>query len=236
MDRVLIVTGASREPGIGNEVAKQAVAQGWKVVLNGRSEPSWKDQNVIFIQGDITTEFTQHSIVNAAIEEWSRIDAIVHNAALTTSVDPPAAKDWMEEYAINVVAPYQLTCKAQTWLSASRGSVVMVGSRSGVRPNPQNSVAYSVSKSAMHYLTQELAARMAPVRVNAVAPGLTLSARQLDKWESPRWKSDVISGWEAKSLLPGFVEVDQVAQGVLYLLNAKNVTGTILDIDNGVNI
>ena len=236
MDRVLIVTGASRDPGIGSAVAKQAAEQGWKVIVNGRSAPEWQHNNVQFVPGDITEEFTQQMLINSAIDEWSRIDAIVHNAALTNSVTPPAGRDWMEEYAINVVAPYQLTEKAKSWLTASRGAVVMVGSRSGVRPNPQNSIAYSVSKSAMHYLAKELAARFAPIRVNAVAPGLTLSARQLDKWESPRWKADVLKNWEENSLLPGFVEVSQVAESVLYLLDAKNTTGVVLDVDNGVNL
>lgn len=236
MDRVLIVTGASKDPGIGSSVAKQAADAGWKVIVNGRSEPNWTHKNVMFVQGDVTTEFTQHTIVNTAIESWSRIDAIVHNAALTNSIDPPTIGDWANEYSINVIAPYQLTEKARSWLTLSRGSVVMIGSRSGVRPNPQNSIAYSVSKSAMHYMAKELAARFAPVRVNAVAPGLTLSARQLEKWESPRWKADVVKGWEENSLLPGFVEVDQVAESVLHLINAKNITGTVLDIDNGINI
>lgn len=236
MDKVLIVTGAGKEPGIGSSVARQAAEAGWKVIINGRTEPTWEHRNVFFIQGDITNEFTQHTIIGHAIQEHCRIDAIVHNAALTASMDPPSAKDWHDEYAINVVAPYQLTDKAKSWLSGAHGSVVMIGSRSGVRPNPQNSVAYSVSKSAMHYLTKELAARFAPIRVNAVAPGLVLSARQLDKWESPRWKTDVIKGWEENTLLPGYVEVEQVASSVLHLINAKNITGTVLDIDNGINI
>ena len=69
-----------------------------------------------------------------------------------------------------------------------------------------------------------------------MAPGLTLSARQLKKWQDPKWKTAITTAWESKSLLPGFVEVDQVAQSVLYLLTAKNVTGTVLEINNGVNI
>lgn len=236
MNRVLIVTGASRDPGIGSAVAKLALAQGWNVVINGRSEPNWQSERMIFVQGDVTDHATQQSIVDTAVNNWGRIDGIIHNAALTASAGEPTAKDWQEEYAINVIAPYELTDQAKTWLAQTQGCVVMIGSRSGVRPHTANGIAYAVSKSAMHYMAKELAVRLAPIRVNAVAPGLTLSARQLDKWRSPKWKAAVTSAWEHQSLLPGFIEVDQVATSVLYLLNAKNTTGVVLDIDNGVNI
>ena len=236
MNRVLIVTGASRDPGIGSAVAKQALAQGWNVVVNGRSEPGWDSDRATFVQGDIQEPAVQQLIIKAAVANWGRIDGIVHNAALLHSASQPTRKDWLEEYTINVVVPYELTDLAKTWLAQTQGSVVMVGSRSGVRPYPANSIAYAVSKSAMHQLAKELAVRFAPIRVNAVAPGLTLSSRQLDKWRNPAWKDAITHGWEEQSLLPGFIEVDQVANGVLYLLNASNVTGTVLEIDNGVNL
>ena len=236
MNQVLIVTVASHDPGIGSAVAKLALAQNWKVVVNGRSEPNWNHDRVIFVPGDITTAIIQNAVVDAAVNQWGRIDAVVHNAALTSSAADPTVADWTQEYMISVVAPYELTCMAKPWLEQTQGAVVMIGSRSGTRPYPANSIAYGVAKSAQHTLAQELAVRFAPIRVNAVAPGLTLSARQLKKWQDPKWKTAITTAWESKSLLPGFVEVDQVAQSVLYLLTAKNVTGTVLEINNGVNI
>lgn len=236
MNQVLIVTGASRDPSIGSAVAKQALDQGWNVVVNGRSEPYWHDDRAVFVLGDIQSESTQQAIIDTAIDKWGRIDGIVHNAALGNSASDPTVDDWLDEYSINVIAPYELTKRARSWLNQSQGAVVMIGSRSGVRPYQPNSIAYGVSKSAMHHLTKELAVRFAPIRVNAVAPGLTLSARQLKKWDDPTWKAAITAGWEQRSLLPGFVEVAQVADSVLYLLNAKNVTGNILEINNGVNI
>ena len=235
MNQVLIVTGASQHPGIGSAVAKLALAQNWQVIINGRSEPNWNDDSVIFVPGDITTNITQKAVIDAAVNKYGRIDAIVHNAALTSSAADPTTADWIQEYMISVVAPYELTCMAKPWLEQTQGAVVMIGSRSGTRPYPANSIAYGVAKSAQHTLAQELAVRLAPIRVNAVAPGLTLSARQLKKWQDPEWKATITKAWESQSLLPGFVEVDQVAQSVLYLLTAKNVTGTVLEINNGVN-
>lgn len=236
MNRVLIVTGASRDPGIGSAVAKLALAQNWNVVINGRSEPTWNHPNTHFVQGDITEKSTQQTVIDAAMTQWGRIDGVVHNAALSHSAKAPQLNDWINEYKINVVAPYELTILARDFLESTQGSVVMIGSRSGVRPYANNSIAYSTSKSAQHYLAKELAVRLAPIRVNAVAPGLTLSVRQMEKWRDPIWKKAITQGWEAQSQLPGFIKVEQVAEGVLYLLNAKNTTGTILDIDNGVNI
>lgn len=236
MTQVLIVTGASRDPGIGSAVAKLALAHNWQVVINGRSEPNWHNDGVIFVPGDITKESTQQEIIDAAVNKWGRIDAVVHNAALTHSAVNPSASDWVQEYNISVVAPYQLSLMAKPWLEKTQGAVVMIGSRSGTKPHVANSIAYGVAKSAQHTLAQELAVRFAPVRVNAVAPGLTLSARQLEKWQNPEWKATITARWQSQSLLPGFVEVDQVAESVLYLLTAKNVTGTVLEINNGVNI
>jgi NAD(P)-dependent dehydrogenase (short-subunit alcohol dehydrogenase family) len=236
MTQVLIVTGASRDPGIGSAVAKLALARNWQVVINGRREPNWRNDGVIFVPGDITKESTQQEVIDTAVNKWGRIDAVVHNAALTHSAADPTAADWIQEYNISVVAPYQLSLMAKPWLEQTQGAVVMIGSRSGARPYVANSIAYGVAKSAQHTLAQELAVRFAPVRVNAVAPGLTLSARQLEKWQNPEWKATITTRWQSQSLLPGYIEVDQVAESVLYLLTAKNVTGTVLEINNGVNI
>ena len=95
MSKVLIVTGASKHPGIGSAVSMLAVSHDWNVIVNGRSEPTWTGDRAIFVPGDICKESTQQAIVDTAINHWGRIDGIVHNAALTHSAKAiDFALDW----------------------------------------------------------------------------------------------------------------------------------------------
>jgi NAD(P)-dependent dehydrogenase (short-subunit alcohol dehydrogenase family) len=110
------------------------------------------------------------------------------------------------------------------------GSITLTTGSAGERPSPGWSVAAAIC-GAVTALTKALAVDLAPVRVNAVAPGVT---------RSPLWAGLGEEGRDAyyrevgDSLLVGRVgETDEVARAYAYLIDQPFSTGTVLGVDGG---
>lgn len=115
---------------------------------------------------------------------------------------------------------------------ARRGAIVNIASIASFRPGPQP--AYAAAKSGLKMLTEIMAAEYGPqgVRVNAVAPGYTMTPMMAGMIE--RKERDPSLAIE-KSALRRFVEPAEVADGVHFLCSpaASAITGTTLAIDCG---
>ena len=110
------------------------------------------------------------------------------------------------------------------------GSVVLTTGAAGDRPNPGWSVAASIC-GAVDSLVRALAVELAPLRVNAVKPGVV---------RSPLWSNMSVEDQETlydetSRLLPvGRVgEVTDIAAAYVYLMNQGYATGTIVTVDGG---
>jgi NAD(P)-dependent dehydrogenase (short-subunit alcohol dehydrogenase family) len=92
-------------------------------------------------------------------------------------------------------------------------------------PNP-DFFSYSLSKYALAGATEMLAQALSPrIRVNAVAPGITLPSGDQSEAEFAAVASD--------NLLRRPVGAENVAEAVVYLLGARSVTGQTLYVDGG---
>jgi NAD(P)-dependent dehydrogenase (short-subunit alcohol dehydrogenase family) len=115
---------------------------------------------------------------------------------------------------------------------AGRGAIVNIASIASFRPGPQP--AYGAAKAALKMLTEIMAAELGPqgVRVNAVAPGYTMTPMMAGMIE--RGERDPSLAIE-ESALRRFVEPAEVADGVHFLCSpaASAITGTTLAIDCG---
>ena len=90
-------------------------------------------------------------------------------------------------------------------------------------------IAYNVAKSAVVGLTKSFAKALAPhILVNAIAPGPMLRPPDLTEEEN----KEVLVG----TLLGRWGGAEEITKGVLYLLEADFVTGTVLTIDGGRTI
>jgi NAD(P)-dependent dehydrogenase (short-subunit alcohol dehydrogenase family) len=105
------------------------------------------------------------------------------------------------------------------------GAIVNIGDVAGARPWPRFPV-HSISKAAIHMLTQVAALSLAPsIRVNAVAPGPVLRPETMS---AARWESIVSTLPLHKGGTP-----QDVAEAVLFLLRNDYLTGTTLPVDGG---
>ncbi len=245
MDKVFLVTGAGHFPGVGSSVAVALLSRGDRVIVNSRSfDNKWSDiqedyqDRLMLMPGDITQNHTRQQIVQDAIGTWGRIDGLVNNASTGAAQwqDDLITHDcWQENFAVNVSSVYYLSELCRPHLVDARGSIVNVSSRAGLQPGTGNNLAYAVAKAALNHLTKNQAMMFAPyVTVNAVCPGLVPSQRLQDIFDD---QFQVLAEKHSKLNLTGqLISPESVAEAVLYLLGAKNITGQLLPICGGSSI
>lgn len=235
--RVAIVTGSSS--GIGEAVARQLSLAGANVVVNsstsgtqGQRVAAALPTDAIYIQADISNPHQCRGLVDQAINRFGRLDILVNNAGWTTHVDHTDLEGVTDEilqktFEVNVYGTWWVTKAAMPHLTDSDdGSVTMITSVAGIRPSG-SSIPYSMSKAALNHLTLLLAKSFAPVRVNAVAPGLTSTPWTAD------W--DEMHNYVAATAPAGRVGTpDEMAAAVMALITNSYVTGEIFVVDGGL--
>jgi ketoreductase RED2 len=235
--RVAIVTGSSS--GIGEATARHLSLAGANIVVNsstsreaGEKVTAALPNDAIYVQADISDRDQGQALVDATLDRFGRLDILVNNAGWTSPVDHADLDALTDEimqrtFDVNVFGTWWLTRSAMPHLRESPdGNVVMVTSVAGLRP-VGSSIAYSMSKAALNHLTALLAKACAPVRVNAVAPGLV---------ETP-WTA----GWTdlhqmARDKLPlhRAAQPDDIALAIMSLVGNGYLTGEIMVVDGGL--
>src|SRR5687768_9031668 len=134
-NKVIIVTGSST--GIGKAIALRCVQEGAKVVLNGLEKELGEEvlekignTNAVLHIEDITNDGAPQRLVQAAIDNYHQLDAVVNNAAWVTSsniytTEPEYFRKVLE---INTIAPFNLIRTALPHLKKTKGSVLNIGS------------------------------------------------------------------------------------------------------------
>lgn len=185
--RAVLVTGASR--GLGAAIALEAARLGARVVLAARSEAGLKAQaqaiqaeggQAVVVAGDVAQEEDCRRMVEAAVEHFGRLDALVNNGGIIEPISKVAEVDiaaWQRNLAVNVLGPLMLSQLCLPYLRASRGCIVNISSGSTTRAMP-GWTAYSSAKAAINQLSRSLAAEEPQVTVLAVRPGIVDTAMQ----------------------------------------------------------
>ena len=224
--RVVLVTGSSR--GIGAEVAAKAAGEGATVAVHYHRAADGGSATLARVReagadGETFAADLEHgdeaqALVEAVIDRFGRIDGLVNNAG-RTQVGPFLALDpgeWDAVIATDLTAAYR-TCLAALPSMAERGSgsVVNVASRLG-QMGIAESAAYSAAKAGLIGLTRSLAREFGPkgVRINAVAPGFTLTEMTADIADTEVGRRRL-----ADMPLGRFGRADEVADAVLFLLS-----------------
>lgn len=196
----ILLTGASR--GIGRAIAERLAKPGARLALCASASSREHDEVVSVCKdrgaevkglvGDLRDPATPAALVEKAAETLGGLDAIVSNAGIVAPAMLAELEDeaWDRIFSVNVRAPWMLARAGQPHLAASKGSFVAVASMSGVEPYPGTG-AYSPSKAALIMLVRTLALEWAAsgVRVNAVSPGLFLSAMTAPIYADPEKKA-----------------------------------------------
>jgi NAD(P)-dependent dehydrogenase (short-subunit alcohol dehydrogenase family) len=240
--RTALVTGST--DGIGAGVAHALAAEGAHVIVTGRSAP--RGGEVIdriaadggradFVRADLAGGLSAlRTLTDEATSiAGGHLDILVNNAALLIRPGPTADVD--EELidaalTVNIKSVFLLTgLIAPTMAARGHGAIVNMGSINGLI-GMSGSALYGLTKAAIHSLTKYWAAEYGPhgVRVNTVAPGPTLTAR------NERIK-DLLAPMLAGLPSARASTLAEVAAAVVFLASddAANVHGATLSVDGG---
>ena len=175
---VAIVTGAGS--GVGEATATALLARGWNVVLVGRrpealAKVAGGSSNSLIVSVDLGATGAAREVVEATLERFARIDALINNAGAATvvSIAESTPEVFAAMHAVNVLAPAALMHHAWAALVATQGVIVNVSSMASIDPF-DGFFAYGSSKAALNALTVSAAKEGAAVGVRAftVSPGV----------------------------------------------------------------
>lgn len=196
--QVAVVTGATS--GIGLATARELHTQGMRLVLSGRSAarlaPVGAELDAPMIPGDLSESATVTRLLEAAVSEYGRCDAVL-NGAGTIEVGPIAAIDIDKLCAmarVNVEASYRVAYTfLQYFVDRNVGHLINVSSVLGTKVRP-TAGAYAGTKHAIEALSEALRMEVAgtPVRVSCIEPDLVATHLHRD-WDVHPSKSMGIS-------------------------------------------
>ncbi len=247
MDKILLVTGASR--GIGAATSLLAARQGWSVVVNFNARGdeahalvqriSDEGGRAMALQADVSNEAQVMAMFEQIDLQWGRVSGLVNNAGV---VDVAARLDemtwarWRRMFDINVLG--SLLCareavrRMSTRSGGSGGSIVNVSSAAARLGSPAQYLDYAAAKAAIDTMTVGLAKEVGAegIRVNAVRPGLIeteihASGGQPDRVRDLVHQVPMQRGGQA----------DEVAQAIVWLLSdaASYTTMALVDVTGG---
>lgn len=181
----VLITGATG--GIGSCIAKQCAKQGANVILLGRNQNKLNElckklgNKVAHICSDLINISSFHNLLQIADNFFGNVDCLVNNAGISLHEGDfmnVTEDSWDMQFITNLKIPFFLT---QSWLRYYRnknmqsGRIIMVASDTC---GMGSTIPYGLSKVGIASFTHGLAKKVITegIRVNAIAPGTTLTA------------------------------------------------------------
>jgi NAD(P)-dependent dehydrogenase (short-subunit alcohol dehydrogenase family) len=233
--KTIIVTGASQ--GIGAGVVQSFLDRGFNVVANSRnitkSEAFKASEKLALVDGNIGESAVASRIVDTAITKFGSIDGLVNNAGIffTKPFTEYTAEDFKALSSVNLEGFLYVTqgVVKQMLAQKSGGSVVSITTSMVV--NPIAGITASVpmiTKGGIEAVTRSLASEYAKehIRFNAVAPGIV---------DTPMHATNPKDFLKTLSPMGTISSVEDIVDAVVYLTEARNVTGEVLHVDGGAH-
>lgn len=253
--KTALVTGASS--GIGQSIAIRLAQEGCNVAINYRKDREGAEDTQeaamqkacgqveqcgvksLLLQGDVAKEEDILRIVNDTVAKFGDIDILINNAGI--QAEKPSHELETEEFdrVLGVNLRGAFLCARETikrWIAQNRSGVIInISSVHEIIPRPLY-VSYAISKGGMENMTKTLALEYADrnIRVNAIAPGATVTPIN-DDWTDDPQKRAVV---ESHIPMGRAGTSEEMAAAVAFLASdeATYITGQTLFIDGGLTL
>ncbi|MGE2834354.1 SDR family NAD(P)-dependent oxidoreductase [Mycobacterium sp. SMC-4] len=243
-DKVVIITGASS--GLGVSFAEACAQAGADVVLAARRAEKLAataalvekaGRRCLAVPTDVANPDQCTAMVEAAMNEFGRVDVLVNNAGVGTAV--PALRETPAEFEkvmdINLNGSYW-AAQACGRVMAPGSSIINIASILGITTAGLPQAAYAASKAAVIGLTRDLAQQWGHrkgIRVNAIAPGF-FESEMTDEY-APGYLESML---EQRVVLKRMGSPTELSATLIWLASAAGgyVCGQTIVVDGGVTI
>lgn len=239
--RMALVTGAARR--IGLRIAERLTDQGYGVILHcspgtlgeataAAMRLAEKGALAGVVAADLGDPKPVLDLISRARAVAGPLSLLINNASV---FEPDTAGDfdldlWERHFCVNLRAPAILARDfAAQLVPGDHGAIVNMIDQRVLRPTPQF-FSYALSKAGLWMATRTMAQAFAPqgIRVNAIGPGPVLP-------NGPQGETGFQKEVEGTPLKRA-VSLDDIADAVLYLAAARNVTGQMIAVDAGQHL
>ncbi len=182
MNSIILITGATR--GIGFAAAQLLIARGAQVIIGSRdatraaSAAASLGGTTSSLRLDITSADSIHAAVQTILHTHGRLDVLVNNSAILLdhyenllALQPETLSD---TFATNVIGTLRITQSMLPLLAKSaEPRIINVSSGAGQLHGGAQAwaPAYSISKTALNMLTQQMTAALPSTMINSMCPG-----------------------------------------------------------------
>jgi NAD(P)-dependent dehydrogenase (short-subunit alcohol dehydrogenase family) len=236
---VALVTGGARR--IGRALCLAVARAGYDVAIHHRSadqdaktladEIAALGRKADAFVADLSQEDQVQGLIPAVTARMGTVTLLINNASLFEDdrVGSLGRASWDAHMQTNLRAPLVLAEALAAQLPPSQdGQIINMLDQRVLKPNPQF-FTYGLTKAALWHATKTLAQALAPhIRVNGVGPGPTLASIHQAAGE--------FAAEAAHTLLQKPANPQQIAQAVLYLIDASSVTGQMIAVDGGQHL
>jgi NAD(P)-dependent dehydrogenase (short-subunit alcohol dehydrogenase family) len=224
---VLIVGGTS---GIGLRVAERCAAAGERVVITGRDEAR-SVAVAAGIAGEVAGLGLDLAVPGELAERLSSVGGVRRLVLAAIERDANTVREYDVTAAVRLVTLKLVGYSEVVHVLVDRltddASIVLFGGLAWRRPYPGSTTITTIN-GAISGLVRTLAVELAPVRVNALHPGVV--------GDSPEWAAKpagVLDALVARTPLGRLASMDDVAGAALFLLENPAVNGVNLEVDGG---
>jgi NAD(P)-dependent dehydrogenase (short-subunit alcohol dehydrogenase family) len=237
-----LVTGAGRR--VGRAFALRLAEAGFPVIVHARHADEETAETVALIEhaggwaavvaADLADRSELSTLVDRARAPFGPLALLVNSASVfhDDRVGSITGESWDLHFASNLHAPVMLAqafaAQAADLPAGADPSIVNIIDQRVLKPNPQF-FSYSISKAALYAATRTMAQALAPhVRVNGIGPGPTLA--------SIHQTAESFAAEVAATLLQRGSAPEELAEALLYLVDARAVTGQMIAVDGGQHL
>ena len=234
--KVAVVTGGAK--GLGASMAQLFAKEGAKVIAVDMGEMSYTCENVEGYTLNVTNVEECQKFYNYAIEKYGKVDILINNAGITRDGMTRKMTDdmWNLVIDVNLKGVFNLTRLFGPQMEDNGyGAIVNISSVVGVFGNV-GQANYSATKAGVMGLTKtwakEFARKGANVRVNAIAPGYTMT----DILKTV--PQDLLDKFAKMTMLGRLGQPEEIASVALFLVSddSSYITGQVIQVDGGMRL